>query len=122
MKSSSDITDKYMNTTKIVYISGPISGLQNGNMDRFQKAQAQLEKEGFVVMNPHELGKELYEKWSKNPPKTKEEEEEMWREFMKVDIKFLTLAEKVFVLDNCFNFRPSLYFLWQSCTIAKIFF
>lgn len=98
---------------KIAYISGPISGLENGNFDKFKKAQEKLEKEGYVVMNPHEIGKDIYEKWSKKAElniefdtekvtftQTKEEEKQMWCEFMKEDIKHLCIAELVFVLDN----------------------
>lgn len=98
--------------TKIAYISGPISGLENGNFDNFQKAQIKLEKEGYVVMNPHEIGKDLYQKWSKipkpeNTSEAKAYDEQMWREFMREDIKHLTIAECVFLLDNWETSRGS---------------
>lgn len=96
--------------SKICYISGPISGLQNGNFENFQKAQKQLEKEGYIVMNPHEIGKELYDKWSKiNRPENKVEgqnyDNELWKDFMRLDIRHLTLADSMFVLDNWENSR-----------------
>jgi nucleoside 2-deoxyribosyltransferase len=86
--------------TKKAYISGPISGLENGNFDKFKFAQLKLEKEGYIVENPHEIGKEIYKKWSKIKIETQDQEKEMWNEFMKEDIKFLLLCDCVFVLDN----------------------
>lgn len=89
-----------MNKKKIAYISGPISGLENGNFQNFQNAQKKLEKEGYIVENPHQIGKDLYEKWSKIINKTKDQEIEMWQEFMKEDIKHLCICNFVFLLDN----------------------
>lgn len=85
---------------KVAYISGPISGLENGNFQAFSSAQKKLEKEGYIVENPHEIGKLIYDKWSKVANITKEQEKEMWAEFMKEDIKKLTICDCVFVLDN----------------------
>lgn len=94
-----------MKKIKVAYISGPISGLTNGNADNFANAQKKLEKEGYVVINPHEIGKELYDKWSKIPrPEDKVSEQNyqnaMWCEFMKQDIKYLVSCDCIFLLDN----------------------
>jgi hypothetical protein len=39
----------------IIYISGPISAMPNGNREEFAAAAAHLRKQGFEVINPHEL-------------------------------------------------------------------
>lgn len=85
---------------KVAYISGPISGFINGNIDAFSLAQDELQKQGYIVTNPHKIGKEIYEKWSKINVNTKELELEMWQEFMKNDIRQLTLCDVVFALDG----------------------
>jgi len=86
--------------TKVAYISGPISGLQNGNSEAFFKAQKDLEKQGYIVVNPHEIGKELYNKWSTININTKELVEESWQDFMKNDIRHLTLCHVLFALEG----------------------
>lgn len=91
--------------TKVVYISGPISGLENGNFQKFQDAQNKLEKEGYIVVNPHEIGKDTYKKWSQRlRPEGNLDgqtyDKEMWQDFMKVDIQHLVQVDCVFVLDN----------------------
>ncbi|MCT6875589.1 DUF4406 domain-containing protein [Frischella perrara] len=37
----------------IVYIAGPISGHENRNKNKFLRAEQELKKRGFVVLNPH---------------------------------------------------------------------
>lgn len=85
---------------KIAYISGPISGLLNGNFDAFKAAQEKLEMEGYIVLNPHEICKDIYNKWALKPPTNGAEERVMWEEMMKECIRHLTLADDVFVLSN----------------------
>jgi len=93
---------------KIAYISGPISGLQNGNFDKFDLAQKELEKQGYIVVNPHEINKELYQKWaSKLDDISQSTQDEIWRDFMKSDIRHLTLCSCVFVLDGWEDSRGS---------------
>lgn len=90
---------------EVAYITGPISGLTNGNRDNFEKAQKHLEKEGYIVVNPHEIGAELYEKWSLiNEPN----EKDMWCDFMRCDIRHLTLCHCVFVLKGWETSKGSL--------------
>lgn len=38
-----------------VYISGPMTGCKDNNIEAFRKAEAQLRKSGFEVINPHDL-------------------------------------------------------------------
>lgn len=92
---------------KIAYISGPISGLENGNFQAFKNAEKKLTEEGYIVINPHEVGKDIYKKWSKILDRSKEQEEEMWIEFMKEDIKFLLTCQCLFLLDNWETSRGS---------------
>lgn len=92
-------------TTRTAYISGPISGLANGNADNFMRAQRKLEHERYIVINPHEIGRDLYEKWSKtkrpdNEIQARDYDNTMWCEFMKHDIKYLVSCDCVFLLDN----------------------
>lgn len=94
-----------MNKTKVAYISGPISGLVNGNADNFMKAQKKLESEGYIVVNPHEICKDIYDKWSKiTRPEEKvaaqNYDKEMWVDFMKRCIAHLVTCDCVFVLEN----------------------
>lgn len=97
---------------KTCYISGPISGLSNENFENFMKAQKKLEKEGYIVINPHEIGKDIYDKWSKIPrPESKVDgqdyDNKRWREFMKKDIEYLITVDCMFILDNWENSRGS---------------
>lgn len=41
------------------YISGPISKVPGGNKEAFKDAQQALEREGYEVLNPHEICSEL---------------------------------------------------------------
>lgn len=91
--------------TKIAYISGPITGLLNGNFDAFMLAQRKLETEGYICVNPHEINREIYDKWEKiqkpdNNVLLQNHENEMWCEFMKSDIQHLVKCDCVFLLDN----------------------
>jgi hypothetical protein len=51
--------DKESMNNKTIYISGPMSGLPNLNFPAFYAAQAKLEAEGYKVVNPAEIGKNL---------------------------------------------------------------
>lgn len=86
--------------TKTAYISGPISGMLNNNFDAFKRAQSQLERDGYIVLNPHEIAIDVYNKWSKINVETQQQRKEMWRDFMRVDIRFLMSCDCVFLLDN----------------------
>lgn len=93
---------------KVAFISGPMSGFENGNFEVFKYSQIYLEKKGYIVMNPHETRKDIYSKWSKTIDSEEKISERtielMWRDFTKDDIKYLIIADCVFVLEN-----------WESC-------
>lgn len=40
---------------QIIYLSGPISNMPNGNVEEFAAAAAHLRKLGHEVLNPHEI-------------------------------------------------------------------
>lgn len=91
--------------TKIAYISGPITGMLNGNFDTFMLAQRKLEHDGYIVVNPHEIGADIYAKWANiikpdSAVSAQNYENTMWLEFMRNDIKHLVDVDCVFLLDN----------------------
>lgn len=91
--------------TRIAYISGPITGLLNGNFDAFMTAQRRLEHDGYIVVNPHEIGTDIYKKWSQimrpdSNVDAQKHDNTMWCEFMKNDIRYLVTCDCVFLLDN----------------------
>lgn len=43
---------------KTIYISGPMSGLENFNFDAFDKAEELIRRRGDIVINPAKRGKE----------------------------------------------------------------
>jgi len=94
---------------KIAYISGPISGLQNGNSESFNKAQIELKKQGYITVNPHDICKEIYQEFSKIQNPTKEQIKELWINCMRVCMRHLTLCSCLFVLDN-----------WESSDGARL--
>ena len=44
---------------KTIYISGPMSNIENSNLDEFDEAEKQLKQLGFDVLNPHKICEEL---------------------------------------------------------------
>ena len=40
---------------KMIYISGPIKNMTDGNTDAFDKAEKQLKELGYDVLNPHAI-------------------------------------------------------------------
>ena len=73
---------------KKVYLSGPITGMSNKNIEEFEKYEEKFRNLNFEVVNPHKLH-------------TKEEEEKYtWSQFMKVDIKAMMDCDFVAVLKG----------------------
>lgn len=85
---------------KVAYISGPISGLQNQNYEAFKTAQIELQKQDYVVVNPHEICAELYKEFSKIADPTEKDRKEFWIACMKKCLNYLTTCTHVFVLNN----------------------
>lgn len=76
---------------KTVYISGPITGIENGNKQAFSNYEEKLKIQGFNVINPHNLHTE------------EEEKTFTWVQFMKSDIKALMDCDFVAVLNGWAN-------------------
>lgn len=94
--------------TEIAYISGPITGYTNLNRDAFEKADADLQKQGYITVNPHGINKELDNKWNKkldelgvswdSMPETIRRQ--IWEDYMKNDIKHLMTCTVLFALEG----------------------
>lgn len=74
-----------------VYISGAITGI-NDYMERFAKAEEQLDNDGFIVINPAKVNGQL--------PK-----ETTWEEYMKMSICMLDMCEAIYMLKGWKNSR-----------------
>jgi len=73
---------------KKVYLSGPITGKPNLNIDEFQKYEDKFKELNFEVVNPHKLH-------------TEEETKRFgWHEFMRRDIKAMCDCDFVAVLND----------------------
>lgn len=73
---------------KKVYLSGPITGMPNLNIDEFQKYEDKFKNLNFEVINPHKLHTE------------EETKSFTWSQFMKQDIKFMVECDFVAVLNG----------------------
>ena len=71
-----------------LYLSGPITSIENNNIKVFAKAAGELREAGFDIVNPLEL-----------PPLL--EPKKVWKEYMRLDlIEMLTHCHGVVVLDG----------------------
>ena len=70
-----------------VYISGPITGIKNGNKKAFQEAADLITKLGDTPINPHEICKWL--------PK-----DSTWHEYMKICLIEMLKSDKVMMLPG----------------------
>ena len=65
------------------YISGPISGRPNGNVEAFAHAQKYLERHGHQAVNPTTLD---------------HSHDQSWQSFMRVDLKAMLDCESIYML------------------------
>jgi nucleoside 2-deoxyribosyltransferase len=75
-----------------VYISGPISGIANGNREAFELHADYLRQVGVEPINPHEVTKHL--------PEGSE-----WIDFMRADISAMMEADAVLMLPEWLDSR-----------------
>lgn len=68
-----------------IYISGPITGREDGNRAAFAQAERQLRAAGFTPINPHDNGL---------PADT------LWHEHMRRDLALLLECDGVALLDE----------------------
>lgn len=78
---------------KVIYVSGPINGIENHNCDEFLRVANDLRFKGYTVINPHEI-----------PAKG-----EGWSDYMRADIIELMKADTIAMLKE-----------WDSSAGARI--
>ena len=76
--------------TRRLYISGPITGVADGNRAAFSAAEAQLRAAGFVPINPRDNGLPA---------------DSTWHEHMRADLRLLLDCDGVALLDGWENSR-----------------
>lgn len=84
---------------KKVYISGPMSDVENLNFEEFEKAEVKMKSFGFEVFNPHKFPELITQEFSESIKELTKNES--WVKYMKVDlIKMLQQCEFVLALNN----------------------
>lgn len=91
-KKSDDVSPKKIK----VYISGPISGIPDGNRKAFSDVELSLNLAGFDAVNPHGLTDNLGLTNSAN-------EKPDWKECMKIDIRALLDCDRIVFLPGWEN-------------------
>lgn len=69
----------------LVYISGKMTGVEDYNKPKFDRAKALLESKGYEVLSPADLGAE---------------ESFEWHDYMRVDIALLAMRDAIYLLDD----------------------
>ena len=82
--------------TRIIYISGPITGIPEGNRPAFAAMAARLRADGHTVINPHELIREVFR------PLT-------WEDYMRDDLTALLTCTHLVLLPG-----------WESSRGARL--
>lgn len=72
---------------KIIYISGPMSGLPDLNFPAFNAAAAELRADGYTVLNPAEKQEEG------KPDMT-------WEDYMRIDIRMMMDCNAIYMLPG----------------------
>lgn len=87
---------------KKVYISGPITGIENDNRDEFKMYSKKFSDLGFETINPHDLftKEEVEDLKIRCFIKNEITENEMWVIFMKKDLPEMFKCDFVAVLKN----------------------
>lgn len=101
-----------------VYISGPITGIEDLNREEFQKAENMFLSLRKIVTNPHKIVPyDLIVKHADNPKK-------LWTEAMKICIKHIPDQDAIFVLDGWNSSRGSTVeiFTGQTLSIPVFYF
>lgn len=86
---------------KRVYISGPITGHENGNKNAFNEAELKFKSMNFDVVNPHNLHDRIWEEdWYQKYINKEISNNEYWAGFMKKDIEHLVQCDFIALLPN----------------------
>lgn len=73
---------------KVVYLSGPMTGVENYNKEAFYRAENQVKAMGYKVINPHRIA--LLNKFR----------DKTWNNYMRADLRELMRADYLLLLDN----------------------
>lgn len=93
-----------------IYISGKISGIEKKARRKFKKVQKHLEKIGFSVINPFDIG----DKMKTDPAWT---DRQKWQHYMRVDIaEMLSHANGILLMDNWKDSEGAK----EECRIAQL--
>jgi hypothetical protein len=90
-------------TKATIYISGPMSGLEDNNRQAFNEAAERLRKLDWIVINPAELDSD----------QTKD-----WQHYMRQDIKLLMDCDIIYMLDDWEKSRGSTLELFIATQIG----
>lgn len=84
----------------MIYISGPMTGIDDLNRKAFYDAEEELRSTGAVVFNPH-----------KNPfhPKNMTDEQDIWRWYMRLDVRMLTQCDAIYMLPHWQNSKGAVW-------------
>lgn len=82
---------------QVVYLSGPISGIENGNQEAFAQAEARLARKGATVVNPHKVCSHF------------DQGSTTWVQYMQADIKAMMDCDSIYMLRG-----------WENSTGARI--
>lgn len=77
----------------ILYIAGPISGIENRNLDAFAEAEVHLTSAGYVVLNPA----------SKPGMDNGADDIDQYHELLKRDMRFLLECDGVASIEGWWN-------------------
>jgi len=78
---------------KRVYISGPMTGLDNFNKAAFESAAEHLKSLGFETVSPHDVI--VAEKYKRK--------DDPWDQFMRADIADIMTCDSVFMIHGWVN-------------------
>ena len=79
-----------------IYIAGPITGIENENIEAFERAEVMLRGLGFSPINPHKLE----HKEAKRLEKEGASNEEIWAAYLQEDLTEGMKAGAIFLLDG----------------------
>ena len=89
---------------KKVYISGPMSGIEDYNFPAFQAAHRKILDFGDTPINPHDIGK-----YAEQHPGFKQmTEQEQYNIYMRYDISCMMLCDLVVLLPGWENSRGAM--------------
>lgn len=96
-----------------IYIAGPMTGIENHNVDAFNEAAGRLREEGWFVVNPVELSERLYGVLG-----SKEDIQEQFNEYPVGDLANAVLDIGLAALSTC----SAIYLLegWENSRGSRV--